>query len=43
VGLGLYIAKHIVDALGGTIAVSSSVGAGTIFTLSLPRAPVVTS
>ena len=30
-GLGLYI------------AVSSSIGAGTIFNLSLPRAPVVTS
>lgn len=37
VGLGLFIVKHIVDALGGTIAVVSTASDGTTFTLSLPR------
>ena len=37
VGLGLFIVRHIVNALGGTIAVTSSAEAGTTFTLSLPR------
>jgi len=36
-GLGLAIAKHIVDASGGTIAVRSIVGKGTTFEVSLPR------
>jgi signal transduction histidine kinase len=36
-GLGLPIAKTIVDAAGGTISVVSTVGEGTRFTLSLPR------
>ncbi len=38
VGLGLYVVKHIVDALGGTIAVTSNEHAGTAFTLRFPRA-----
>ena len=35
-GLGLPIAKNIVEGLGGTIAVSSTPGAGTRFDLDLP-------
>ncbi len=36
-GLGLAIAKHIIDTSGGLIWVRSKVGAGTTFTISLPR------
>jgi two-component system, OmpR family, sensor histidine kinase BaeS len=37
-GLGLAIAKAIVEAHGGTIQVASALGEGTIFTLTLPIA-----
>jgi signal transduction histidine kinase len=39
-GLGLFIVREIVLAHGGTISVESSVEAGTVFTIRLPRAPV---
>ena len=36
-GLGLSIVKHLVQAIGGTIAVASRLGEGTQFTVRLPR------
>ena len=38
-GLGLPIAKNIVEGLGGTIAVSSTPGLGTEFLIDLPAQP----
>lgn len=34
-GLGLTIAKHIIDSMGGTITAESQVGVGSIFTVNL--------
>ncbi|MDP9261350.1 MAG: PAS domain-containing sensor histidine kinase [Actinomycetota bacterium] len=39
-GLGLSIVKSIVAAHGGTVTFESTVGAGTTFVVTLPRAPV---
>lgn len=36
-GLGLSIAKSLIDSAGGTLTVSSAVGEGTTFTITLPR------
>ena len=38
-GLGLYIARRIADAHGGTLTVDSEPGKGAMFTLRLPREP----
>jgi hypothetical protein len=37
IGLGLYIAREVVAAHGGTIAVESSADTGTVFKVRLPR------
>ena len=38
-GFGLYLARRLADAHGGSLQVSSEVGAGSVFTLRLPSRP----
>jgi signal transduction histidine kinase len=39
VGLGLSITKAIIDAHGGTLEITSTLGEGTTFTVTLPASP----
>lgn len=34
-GLGLFVAKHIAEAMGGRLSVKSAIGVGSVFTLQL--------
>ncbi len=36
-GLGLAITRHLVEVMGGTVALESTVGEGAVFTVTLPR------
>ena len=38
-GLGLWLARQLVEALGGAIRVESELGIGAVFTVELPRRP----
>jgi len=38
-GLGLSIVRHIVEKLGGQVGVESTIGSGSVFSFTLPKAP----
>ncbi len=39
-GLGLYVTRRILEVMGGTVKVESTLGQGATFTVELPRQPV---
>jgi signal transduction histidine kinase len=41
VGLGLYLAKNVIERMGGSVAVETEVGRGSTFTMRLPVWPNV--
>jgi signal transduction histidine kinase len=41
-GIGLYIVRSLVEAMGGDIEVESKIGMGTVFRFSLPRVGIST-
>jgi signal transduction histidine kinase len=41
IGLGLAISRDLASGMGGTLSARSVVGRGSVFTLTLPRAPQV--
>jgi signal transduction histidine kinase len=38
-GLGLYVTRQIIEALGGSVKVESTLGQGATFTVELPLTP----
>lgn len=40
-GIGLFISKHIVEMMGGSIRVESVVGEGSVFTFSIPYEEII--
>ncbi|MCW2606130.1 MAG: domain S-box protein, partial [Frankiales bacterium] len=42
-GLGLYIARQLASAMGGTLACSSTLGVGSVFSFALPLAAPATA
>jgi signal transduction histidine kinase len=42
VGLGLYIVRRLIEALGGTVTAQSELGRGSQFIVSLPLEPAPT-